>query len=521
MAQPSTIDPQRGSRVLAAFMAERDAQRALRVASDASRKPQHMRRSYSGAAIGRLTASFDIDSASLNEDLERSLRILRGRSRHLAKNNDYVRKFLHMVQNHVVGAGGFALSVPALRPDGSIDDDDKRVCEHAFARWARRGVCEVSTRLSFVQFARLWILHVARDGEAIVRRVRDRRINGFGYALQLVDPVLLDETYRADLAGGVRIRMGVEVDANHRPLAYHLLRNAEHGALGSSRIRVPADEIWHSFVQEEATQVRGVPWVHTAMRRLNDLGGYEEAAVIAARVGASNMGFFVPPLDAATGAIGGTVGTDAIDADGAGGQARVREAEPGAFDELPPGYDFKSFDPDYPHEQYGAFVKGCLRGIASGIGVDYNTLANDLEGVNYSSIRSGTLETREEWMAIQNWMIDSLLAPLWPEWLSHAFLAGELDPLPVSKYEKYNVAQWQGRRWAWVDPKKDIEAKMIEIDNALTSYSAVMREMGRDPEAVWRELERDKQRIAGLVTARPAASVGGVPPKEDEDEAQT
>jgi lambda family phage portal protein len=388
------FDPHRGSRVLAAFRAEQDARRQAQAAvrtSAPAPKAVRMRRSFAGAAVNRLTSSFPGEHVSLNEDLERSLRILRSRSRHLAKNNDYVRKFLRMVQTHVVGPQGFALSVPAQRPDGSIDDADKRVCEQAFARWARRGVCELSTRLSFNQFMRLWILHVARDGEALVRRVRDRRINDFGYALQLIDPVLLDETYRADLPGGVRIRMGVEVDANGRPLAYHFLRSAEYGALGGQRTRVPAEDIWHCFVQEEVNQVRGVPWVHTAMRRLNDLGGYEEAAVIAARVGASNMGFFVPPVDLAGPGINGTVGTDSLDDDGGGNQVRVREAEPGAFDELPPGYDFKSFDPDYPHAQFGTFVKACLRGIAAGIGVDYNTLANDLEGVNYSSIRSGTL----------------------------------------------------------------------------------------------------------------------------------
>lgn len=498
-----------GSVVLREWNARRAAERQLAALKGRRRAP--MLRSFAAAEISRLTASFGTEQITLNDDLERSLRILRTRSRHLAKNNDYVRKFLRMCQNHIVGPHGFTLSVPATRPDGSIDEGDKRVCEQAFARWARRGVCDVTGRLSFVQFCRLAVLMLARDGECIVRRVSDRRINGFGYALQMIDPVLLDETYRADLGDGRRIRMGVELNADGRPVAYHFLQSADWTSFGRSRVRVPADEIWHFFLQDEPDQVRGYPWIHTAMRRLNDLGGFEEAAVIAARVGASNMGFFVPPADASGGP---NVGHgDSVETDGEGNDQLVRDATPGAFEELPPGYDFKTFEPDYPHANYAAFVKACLRGIASGVGVDYNTLANDLEGVNYSSIRQGVLETRDEWMCLQGAFIEWLLQPLWPEWLRHAFVSGQLDPLPLSKFAKYDVAQWQGRRWPWVDPLKDLQAKLGEIDNALNSYSGVMRELGRDPDAVWRELERDKARIEKLL--RPSAS--NKPEKIDDD----
>jgi lambda family phage portal protein len=470
------------------------------------------RRSFEGAAVNALTASFSGEHTSLNEDLERSLRILRSRSRQLAKNNDYVKKFLRMVQNHVVGPQGFTLSVPCQRQDGSIDEADKTVCEQAFARWAKRGTCDVTGRLSFVQLLRLLVLLCARDGEALVRRVRDRSLNPFGYALQVIDPVLLDESYRADFPDGRRIRLGVETNAWGRPIAYHLLADVE-SPWGTRRTRVPAEDIWHLFLQDEPSQVRGVPWIHTALRRLNDLGGYEQAAVIAARVGASNMGFYVPPADQAGNAGALADEQRQQDLDDQAPPQLLKDAIPGMFEELPPGYDFKTFDPDYPHQNFGAFVKAMLRGVSSGIGADYNTLANDLEGVNYSSIRSGKLEAQDEWMCLQGWFREGLLEPLWPEWLDMAFLSGQLAPLPVSKFDKFNVAVWQGRRWPWVDPLKDMQARKLELDSCLTSFSAVMREMGRDPEATWREMEKDKKRLKDLLpktTPAPTPASAGV-----------
>lgn len=467
-------------------------------------------RAFAGAETSRLTASFSADHASMNQDLETSLRLMVGRSRQQAKNNDYVKKFLRMAQNHIVGPDGFRLHVPCTRLDGSLDVADSLIVEQAFSRWGKKGVCEVTGRLSFRLLCRLLIVCAARDGEALVRRVRNRGANDFGYQLQVIDPVLLDYTYRADLGNGNRIRMGVEVNADSRPVAYHLLTNVE-ARYANRRVRVPASEIFHFFLSEEPDQVRAAPWVHTAMRRLNDLGGYEQAAVIAARIGASKMGFYTQPPNAAGGPVNPNQLADGLEDETDPNSELIKEAEPGVFEVLPEGVGFESFDPAYPHQNYDVFVKACLRGVASGLDVDYNTLANDLENVNYSSIRHGMLETRESWMQLQNWFKESFLEPLYTEWLEMAFLSGQLQGLPVSKFAKYDVGQWQGRRWSWVDPKGDTEAKLLEINNGLASYSGYIREKGGDPEAVWRELEKDKARIKGLLPDKQPAPAAAPP----------
>mgnify|MGYP002144289375 CR=1 FL=1 len=128
------------------------------------------------------------------------------------------------------------------------------------------------------------------------------------------------------------IRMGVELTKFGRPVAYHLrVTNPADGvySLNNSAMyeRVPADEIYHLFVPHEPEQIRGIPWMHTAILRLQNLGGFEEAAVIAARVGASKMGFFKTDDGDPTAL------ADAQDAQG----NLIKEADPGVFDVLPPG----------------------------------------------------------------------------------------------------------------------------------------------------------------------------------------
>ena len=164
------------------------------------------------------------------------------------------------------------------------------------------------------------------------------------------------------------------------------------------------------------------------------------------------------------------------------------------FDVLPQGYEFQSFDPDYPHANFDSFCKTTLRGIAAGLGVSYTSLTGDLSEANYSSARVGLLDEREEWRLIQSWLIESFFAPLYSEWLEMALLSGQLA-LPMSKFDKFNAAIWQGRRWQWIDPQKEIAANADAIARGLTTPSAVIRESGRDPEDVWREWGKDLRRI--------------------------
>jgi capsid protein len=108
------------------------------------------------------------------------------------------------------------------------------------------------------------------------------------------------------------------------------------------------------------------------------LHGYREAELVAARVAASKMGFITSPDG------DGYTEDDLEDT-----HAPVMSAELGSFEQLPTGMDIKLFDPTHPTSAFSDFHKAVLRGIASGLGVSYASLASDLENVNYSSIRQG------------------------------------------------------------------------------------------------------------------------------------
>ena len=458
---------------------------------NAAAAPRDGRRAFDAAQVNRLTASWLTTNWAIDAELRTDLDRLRARSRDLFKNNEYGARFGALVKSNVVGPEGFQLQVRAQDPGGKMDDYANRALESAFWQWSRPDQCDVVGKRSFADICNGAALALARDGEFLIRKRRGAGAGAFGYQLQPLDVDRLDTLYNIFPANGRNaIIMGVEVDEWGKPVAYHLWDRHPTESPNVSRVRqrVPADEIIHGFIPIADEQRRGIPWMHAAMRRVNDLGAYREAAVIAARIGASQMGFFT--------SADGPAGQPGMSTDGKDDAGNfVHEAAPGTFETLPAGYDFKHFNPDYPHAQFDAFCKGTLRGIASAIGCSYHSLANDLEGVNYSSIRAGTLEERDMWMAVQRWFITALLVPVYENWLDMALLGGSVllpngSALPLAKKAKFLDHQWQGRRWQWVDPLKDMAANVLAIENGLTSPQQVATQTGRDIEEVVDDLKR-------------------------------
>ena len=455
-------------------------------------------RNFSAGVVTRLNEVFTGSYGTVNSDLMGQLDLMRARSRSLMRDNNHAKRFIQMCATHIVGPNGFLLNVQGRR-GGKLNQKTNDLIEEHFYAWARRGVCESTGHLSFVGVQELLVKTLVRDGEALVKKINGPAAgNDWHFALQVLAVDRLDTGKSKRLENGNIIKMGVELSPVGKPVAYHIKASnpAEvytGNALQQQTQRVPAEEILHIFLPLEPEQVRGVPWMHTAMETLQKLGTFHDAALIAANVGAAKMGFF-------TTAEGSALGL----ADGQDAQGRLMMTqEAGVFDSLPAGVSFQSYEPAYPEANYGPFVKSFLQAAASGLGVSYATLANDLEGVNYSSIRAGVLEERDNWMLLQNWFADVFLTPVYEAWLNMAILKGLIvndRGVPLSIRDKGEAMRhvWQGRRWAWVDPLKDIEATIAAINNGLMSRTEAAAQQGRDLYDVWAQLQKEQDDASAL-----------------------
>ena len=481
----------------------------------AEKKIVPIKRAWQSAEITTLLQSWVASPRPIDHDIRTGLKVMRTRARDAAQNSDHARQFLGLVKANVVGRKGVAMQAKNKLRNGKPAERINETIEEWWKAWNRRGACDVTGQLSGVDLQRMAIETVARDGECIIRYLETWG-NDHAFAVQLIDPEALDVDYNADLPNGNSVRMGVELDEWRRPIAYHL--RGEPGPNRASyqtaeRARVPAKDIQHLYLPEWIWQTRGVPWMGTALHRIKMLAGYEDAAVTAARAGAAKMGFYKPSEEVMP---SNQYSTGERQAD----NSLVQEMEAGQIEILPQGYEFQGWDPTYPHTDYADFIKSVLRSVAAGLGVSYNALASDLEGVNYSSLRSGALQERDLWMMLQDWFIDAFLRPLFDRWMSIQLQLGRLTEFAGSQYtmdrlQSLNRVTWQARRWPWVDPLKDMQANREAIDLRVTSISRIIRDQGDDPEEVWQELAADRETLKalGLEPTRPAA-----PPQPAQEE---
>jgi len=335
--------------------------------------------------------------------------------------------------------------------------------------------------MDWVSIQRLVVGTLARDGEVFIRYARDAG-NPFNFSVHVMEGDHFALHRNQLLDSNKRIVMSIEQNSYGQPLAYYQTTYGGavlNGKAGKAE-RVPADEILHLYLIDRPGQSRGIPWMNTALRGLEMLEQYQESELVASRIGSSAMGFFKSASSE------GYTGTD-TDAQG----NLITEFAPGTFQQLPEGVDFEPFTPAHPTNVFPVFVKSCLRGIASGLGVSYNGLSSDLESVNYSSIRAGVQEERAFWESLQQFVISNFCQPVFEQWLRMAITSGQLN-LPMAKIEKFEEVKWIPRGWSYVDPLKEINAHRIAVEMGVESLTEIAASRGKDLVDVFDSLEREK-----------------------------
>lgn len=456
-------------------------------------------RMFEATKQDRLTGDWLTHPVTAEWLIRQHQRVLVARAREQAVNNDYAKAFIRMCRQNIVGPKGVMLQAQSRDEKGALDTLANQAIESAFAKWGHRDSCDVAGRQSWRSLQASAVVSACKDGEFMFRKIFGQDAGPFGFALQVLDPQRCHPQFdQYDLPDGRFIRAGIEFNQYGRPIAYHFTVAKESDAFynysyaGLHYHRIPAEEIIHGFLPEMVGQKRGLPWMATGLFRMKQLVGFENAAIVNARIGASKMGVIQWK-------------------EGRGPEFEEDEqlgfemsAEPGEFPVLPEGAELHEWNPQYPSGEFATFNKAMLRGIAAGFGVLYNNLANDLEGVNFSSIRQGTLDEREHWKEMQEWLIESLIQPVFETWLPRALLGGHITvkgrPLKPERIDRYAVVSWQPRRWAWIDPQADIQAAVTAKNHLLDSPGRIIREQGRDPSDVWREIasDIDEMRAAGI-----------------------
>lgn len=357
----------------------------------------------------------------------------------------------------------------------------------AWKEWQRGEFCDVRGRRSYNTLRQLRLISAVRDGDFFIRKIKDPRVNKFGFSLQMINAEWCDRFYNTIMPNGDEVRMGIRYKRNawgigkavsfffikRQPMDWQFsVPGAFNFTGGAFHEEVPADEIIHYVRCVDADATRPAPWVASVIPKARQLDQYELAEVIAAREEACKTGFYWSDMIPEG-------GYGAVLPDPRKGTP-TEALGPGERRGLPWGVKYQQNDPTHPSGNFENFRKGMLRSQAAGMpGADYNTIANDLENINFSAGRLGRLDTNEMSKMIQQNDIDVAEIPIFEEWLEMSLITGAI-PLPLAKYEKFNKPVFQGRRWQQVDEVKSVTAAALRVANHFSSDQQECAEMGTD-----------------------------------------
>jgi lambda family phage portal protein len=433
---------------------------------------------WQGAQNSRLTLDWITMSQPSDQELIADLRSLRARSRDLSRNNGYATRIFALGEENVIGPTGIQMKGQIRNRKGDLDKDRNEILQDAWAEWC--DVVSLDGRMGMVDFCQLAIGCLMQDGELFVQKHIGAEYP-HGFALQLIDPELVDEQMnRPATTTRNEIRLGVEVDNTGRRVGYWV--RPEPYSLWANNLNprfISADQIIHIGRSRRINQTRFVPWLAPVMEAIKFLGGLEEAELISSRAAAAKGGVWTQKE-------GMNIGEK-----GRSGQSYTvpQEILPGSQTIGPPGYDFHTFDPQHPNTAFAAFHSKILRGIAAGVGISYTALANDPADANYSSSRSALQLERDFWKKIQYWWIRSFMQPVFDEWLKVAQLTDDLSlGLLAPDHMKLKRVLWVPRGYEWIDPKSDVEAAVLAIDNHLDSQSRILAARGLDEGVIIEQL---------------------------------
>jgi len=465
--------------------------------------PALQQRMYQAAKGSRLTAGFGTSTTSADSELISSLANLRNRSRALVRDAAYAKRAKVIVQNNVIGSG-IGMQAQVMSTRDTLREDVNDQIEEAWRQWSRAGSCHTGGSLHFADFERALMGQIFEAGEVFVRKHH----RAFGdseipLALELIEAERIADEFMNPVppgpaAAGAMVKMGIEVDRYGRPLAYWI-RSRHPGELRfiqgeTDQIeRVPADQIMHLRLVDRWPQTRGEPWLHAVARKLNDMDGYSEAEIVAAR-GAASYVFTIETPEGDSPLAGQAPESTA---DGGSEIQKTIEVEPGMGVRLNAGEEWKTHAPTRPNTALDPFMRYMLREVAAGAGTSYESLSRDYSQSNYSSSRLALLDDRDLWKMLQQWFLRNFRTPLHRQWLQAAVLASAIPGIRLEEYaaapEKFEAVLFKPRGWGWIDPTKEVEAYKEAIKGGLATVSDVIAATGggQDLEDVLRQRERE------------------------------
>lgn len=430
-------------------------------------------RAYDGASRDRRLGGWTATGASANAELYGQNERIRNRARDLERNNQAVAAARAQFAGKVIVTGITPRAIDTRKTLRQIAND-------AWARFVEN--CDPEGQQDYYGMQALAAATLFRDGEVLRVWMEDE--NGVENShIRLIEADYLDTNRGVvDRGGDGTIVQGVEFDRRGARKAYWLFPVHPGETLGVSASglmrgvskRTSARDVDHIYQILRPGQVRGVSWLAPSIVSLRGSDDVREALVWRKRIEAC-ISLIVRSPEAQGGAP--VVGQQRTDEKG----RREETLAPGKILRFGPGESAEGFAPTASGDTL-EFLRSQLFAFAATTPIAAHAITGDTSQANYSSMRAAELSGNILLDAVQ-WLV---FAPrerrAWRRIMQReAMLRG--DPRIASVACEFSMPVRP-----WVDPVKEISAKIMEIRAGLQSQPDAISERGGNWESFLEEI---------------------------------
>lgn len=419
---------------------------------------------YDAASRGRRTKHWKAPATDADAASSGGRARIRQLSRDMVRNAWVANRAQMVIRNNVVGSG----IVPSVTAPTDEDAEQIRkvIKEHLLSK-----KIDAYGEQNLYGLQKVVINTTFESGEILARRRPRGPQSGLAlpFQIQLLEPDYLDTTRQTN--GKNEIIDGVEYDAFGRVVAYWIYRihpGAATRKMDFKSDRVPAQDIIHVRKIDRPGQMRGVGWLAPVMLPLGELRDYQEAQIVKQKISAL---------------LAGVLETDDSDFTPEADAPGLDDLAPGAIVQARGGQKVSWTDPPRV-DDYDPVMKRGLASVAAGIGITYESLTGDLNGVNFSSGKMGRIEMDQN---VEDWQTDLMI-----EQFCRGVETWMRDGLRLTSQRKIKFEMtWTAPVRPQVDPLKETKPMIEKVKAGITSLQRVQRQLGLDPEVIAKERAED------------------------------
>jgi len=488
---------------------------------------------YNPPRRGKGAAWFPLD---VNEFVSVFLRSLQDRSTKAATETSTGSMIINAFVHFTVGTG----LVPQSSPENSLLNwtEEQRStfisqAERFFRMYAGSRRIDHYGRLDFFQMQAVVFRNCAETGDCLMHRsYRGKRRNYEPYVQILSGRWVRNPQGETDSKG---LTGGVYLDSMGRETGYSIAETTEERQDTYTCYPVQKFNPRSGFEeydlirldQREANQVRGIPLLSPVLEDIQDLEAFKAAYKAKAATQALFTGVITSEKDAPSPVVstmdtlrGLALPRENGDALPAPSDVDDVKLGTGNIIALNPGEKLDMAESKVPATEYEKFIATELSQITagSGFGGIPSEMALQKYSNNYSASRATIAGQEKRWQDLRAMLSSGFCDPVWEQVIDYGIRIGEIEAPGYIEgdwmYRKAVLAvTWIGPAPINIDPKAEIEAMVMAIDNNLiTKEDAVRMLFGKDFEETVERRAKEMRQEDSLK----AADV----PEEDTDESR-